>query len=128
LAAKPGYQDLIKGNTAGLVIGDRALAQRNKSKFTYDLGEAWKLYTGLPFVFAAWISTRKLDPGFVTRFNEANKEGLNHIDEVVEQTKYTEFDLKEYYTRFIKYELTDERRAALELFLSKISVSIPAAT
>ena len=125
--AKPGYQELIKGNTAGVVIGDRALAQRSKSKFIYDLGEAWKKHTGLPFVFAAWISTKQLDPGFVMRFNEANKEGLNHIDEIVSMAAFNEFDLHEYYTKYIKYDLTNERRAALDLFLSKISPAIPMA-
>ena len=77
-AAAPGFQELIKDKTAGLVIGDRALSQRSKSKYVYDLGEAWKLHTGLPFVFAAWISRSRLDPGFIDRFNEANKEGLKH--------------------------------------------------
>ena len=127
VAAQPGYQELIKGKTAGLVIGDRALAQRKKSKYIYDLGEAWKQHTGLPFVFAAWISTKELDPGFVRRFNEANMEGLHHIDEIVSMADYKEFDLHEYYTRYIKYDLTNERRAALDLFLSKISSAVPVA-
>lgn len=54
------YQDKIKGTDAGLVIGDRALAQRHISPFIYDLGEAWLRFTSLPFVFAAWISNRPL--------------------------------------------------------------------
>ena len=53
------YRDRIKGRTAGLVIGDRALEQRRISPFIYDLGDAWKKHTGLPFVFAAWISNKK---------------------------------------------------------------------
>lgn len=123
VSAAPGYQESIKGKTAGLVIGDRALEQRRRSKYIYDLGEAWKAHTGLPFVFAAWISNKPLDPGFVSRFNEANKEGLNHIAEIVSNIGYPVFDLGEYYTRFIQYELTPARRKALELFLSKIPVS-----
>ena len=54
-------------------------------------------------------------------------EGLHHIDEVVTMADYNEFDLHEYYTRYIKYDLTNERRAALDLFLSKISPAIPIA-
>jgi chorismate dehydratase len=121
VAAEPGYQQLIKGKTAGVVIGDRALVQRRKSKYVYDLGEAWKLHTGLPFVFAAWISTRKLDPDFVQRFNDANREGLNDIEAIVKSTPFDGFDLQEYYSKYVKYDLTDERRIALDLFLSKIS-------
>ena len=124
-AAAPGYQDKITGRTAGLVIGDRALEQRKRSRYIYDLGEAWKAHTGLPFVFAAWISNKPLDPGFIGRFNEANKEGLSHIGEIVSKAAYDVFDLGEYYTRYIQYRLTAQRRQALDLFLSRIPVSMP---
>src|SRR6202012_610183 len=59
------FRDHIKGATADIVIGDRALEQRRVSPYVNDLGEAWKALTGLPFVFAAWISNKKLDAGFV---------------------------------------------------------------
>ena len=41
---------------AVLLIGDEALRARAKSAYPYvlDLGEAWKAWTGLPFVFAVW--------------------------------------------------------------------------
>ncbi|HSC37349.1 MAG TPA: menaquinone biosynthesis protein, partial [Chitinophagaceae bacterium] len=50
--ARADFRDHIRGTTAGLVIGDRAFEQRKLSAYRYDLGEAWKLHTGLPFVFA----------------------------------------------------------------------------
>ncbi len=37
---KDDYRSRITGTTAGIVIGDRALEQRHKSKYIYDLGEA----------------------------------------------------------------------------------------
>jgi len=67
------YQSKISGTTAGLVIGDRALHQRKISSFIYDLGEEWAKFTGLPFVFAAWISNKKLDEEFIIKFKELNK-------------------------------------------------------
>jgi len=114
------YRPLIKGNTAGLVIGDRALEQRHKNKYIYDLGAAWKDHTGLPFVFAAWVSTKKLDPGFVAAFNEANRFGLTKIDEVVQEYKYKIFDLELYYKKHISYKLNADKREGLKLFLTKI--------
>jgi chorismate dehydratase len=41
---------------AVLLIGDEALRARAKGAYPYtmDLGEAWKAWTGLPFVFAVW--------------------------------------------------------------------------
>ncbi|MBS1633592.1 MAG: menaquinone biosynthesis protein, partial [Bacteroidetes bacterium] len=65
MASDENYRNEIKAETAGLVIGDRALAQRKKSTFIYDLGSEWKNMTGLPFAFAAWISTRKIPEDFI---------------------------------------------------------------
>ena len=58
------YEKDIKGTTAGLVIGDRAFKQRLISPYIYDLGLAWKEMTGLPFVFAAWVSNKEIDADF----------------------------------------------------------------
>jgi len=66
------YRNEIKGTSAGLVIGDRALQQRKSSTFIYDLGAEWRFVTGLPFVFAAWVSNKELDEKFVQKFNAAN--------------------------------------------------------
>ena len=114
------YQTKISGTTAGLVIGDRALQQRRISPFIYDLGEEWEKFTGLPFVFAAWISNKKLDAGFIQKFNEANAFGLNKIDEVVNQNPYDVFDLHHYYTDCISFEMDEKKKKGLELFLRKL--------
>jgi chorismate dehydratase len=124
---KADFRADIKGTTAGVVIGDRALEQRSKSKYVYDLGEAWKAMTGLPFVFAAWVSNKQLPGAFVAAFNEANEAGVNHIPSVVATTPYPAFDLHAYYTRFINYELDEPKRAALKLFLSKLTENSTAA-
>src|SRR6185369_11597556 len=54
--AKENYERDIKGTTAGVVIGDRTFALKNKFKYTYDLSGEWKIFTGLPFVFACWVA------------------------------------------------------------------------
>ena len=87
------YRKEIKGTTAGLVIGDRALEQRKISTFIYDLGSEWRAITGLPFVFAAWVSTKKLPADFIQIFNEANALGLQHIDEIVAANPFEAYDL-----------------------------------
>lgn len=111
------YQSEIKGTTAGLVIGDRALTQRNKSPFIYDLGEAWKIRTGKPFVFAAWVSNKQLDPGFIKAFDEANALGLQNINNVLAEVNHPSFDLEEYYTKYIQYKLDDRKKEGMQLFL-----------
>jgi chorismate dehydratase len=118
--AKEDFREHISGSTAGVVIGDRALEQRKTSKYIYDLGEAWIQMTGLPFVFAAWISNKQLDPAFIEEFNKANALGLEQLDQVVAEHPYTIFDLKEYYTEHISYNLTEEKKRGLALFLDKL--------
>lgn len=121
---KSDYRSHIKGATAGLVIGDRALEQRKVSPYIYDLGEAWKEFTGLPFVFAAWVSNKPLPENFVHEFNAANKLGLENIETVVAENPYPIFDLHSYYTEHISYGLTDEKRMGLELFISLLNAPV----
>ena len=116
------YQSKISGTTAGLVIGDRALQQRKISPYIYDLGSEWKKFTGLPFVFAAWISNKKLADDFIHSFNDANAFGLNQIDNVVKEYNVSVFNLKEYYTRYISYGLNEGKLHGLKLFLKAISI------
>ena len=114
------YRDEIKGTTAGVVIGDRALQQRLRSTYIYDLAEAWKHHTGLPFVFAAWIANKKLPQSFVEAFNEANALGLQHLDAVIRENPYPFFDLEKYYRECICYELDEEKKRGMRLFLQML--------
>ena len=114
------YRAEIKGTTAGLVIGDRALEQRRISTFIFDLGSEWKKITGLPFVFAAWVSTRPLPDEFISVFNEGNKMGLSHIDEIVAANPYPVYDLKKYYNLHLSYHLDESKRQGLQRFLEVI--------
>ncbi len=118
--ASANYEADIVGTTAGLVIGDRAFAQRLKSTYSYDLAQAWKDLTGLPFVFAAWVSNKALPQGFVDDFNRANALSLQSIDQVVAENPYDLFDLKKYYTEYINYHLTDTNAVGLQCFINKI--------
>ncbi|MEO6135155.1 MAG: menaquinone biosynthesis protein [Ginsengibacter sp.] len=115
------YQTRIVGSTAGLVIGDRALMQRKVSAFTYDLGEEWKKFTGLPFVYAAWVSNKQLDDNFVQHFNKATRDGCAHIEEIVATNVFEDYDLNIYYTQNIDYLLDEAKRNALNLFLEYLA-------
>jgi chorismate dehydratase len=118
---KENYQQDIKGTTAGLVIGDRALQQRKQSTYIYDLAEEWENMTGLPFLFAAWVSNKKLPDDFIDRFNKTTRKGLSHIDEIVTANPFDVYSLKTYYTENIDYNLDAGKREALALFLKKIA-------
>lgn len=115
------YLDLISGTTAGLVIGDRAFEQRKKSTFIYDLGSEWRAITGLPFVFAVWVSKRKLPDDFIQEFDEANALGLHRIEEIVAEENYEKYELKKYYQLHLSYELDEAKKKGLERFLQVIA-------
>lgn len=119
LRAEPGYEDDIKDSVAGVVIGDRALQQRTKNNFVYDLAEAWIAHTGLPMVFAAWISNKPLPQEFVTQFNDATGEGTRGegLEKVITTTPCDFFNLREYYTEHISYDLTAGKKKGLKKFL-----------
>jgi chorismate dehydratase len=122
LPAKPGFENKIQGDTGALLIGDRTMGLDLKYPYVYDLGEAWLQHTGLPFVFAAWVSTKPLDPAFIQRFNAALKTGLDYIPELIYLLPtQPDFDLNTYFTKYISYPLTKGKRAALRLFLDKIN-------
>src|SRR2546430_1114527 len=75
---------------AVLVIGDAALllAARHAYPHRYDLGDEWKRWTGLPFVFAMWAARRAADPRAVRAVHHtllaARDWGLAHLDLLAE--------------------------------------------
>jgi chorismate dehydratase len=119
-AATEYYIDYITGKSAGVIIGDRALKQLNNFEYVYDLAEHWKKFTGLPFVFAAWVANKDLPATFLTAFNNANAEGLLHFNEVAAANPFPYYDLKKYYTENIHYLIDKEKKQGLERFLEMI--------
>jgi len=118
--AHPGYIDDIKGTKAGVIIGDRALRHLNDFTWSWDLSAAWKDYTGLDFVFAAWVANKDIPQAFMDRFNAANAEGLQQIDKVIAETDHPWYDLNTYYRKNICYRLDEQKRKGLERFLEMI--------
>lgn len=122
IPAPVNYETMIGGETGGLVIGDRTIGLEEKFEYAYDLGEAWMQYTGLPFVFAAWVSTKRIDSDFLAAFNRALQRGVAEIPQLMYllPSPHPKFDLKEYFTHFISYELDEPKRKALSLFLQSL--------
>jgi len=119
-----GFENNIKGKHAALVIGDRAFALNTKHQFIYDLSAIWKELTGLPFVFAVWVSNIKLPQDFINVFNKALEKGLNNIDKALalEGDSYLNCESPEdYLNNKISYSLDAKKQKGMELFLRKIS-------
>lgn len=109
---------------AKLIIGDRAFVPQPDYPVVTDLSQAWKEHTGLPFVFACWVSILPDNPDIlVNTLNNAFEYGTTHISEVVNAYKNKFSDMKDphhYLEHRIEYNLNDEKRQGLKEFLSRI--------
>ena len=120
IASEAEFENEIKGTTAALIIGDRALVQLNNFPFVYDLAEAWQKMTNLPFVFAVWVANKILPESFIASFNLSIKDSLSQVDTIIESIDFADYNLNIYYKENIEYILDEQKRAGLNLFLSKI--------
>lgn len=103
--------------TAFVQIGDRTFGKVDQHPYVYDLAAEWKKFTGLEFIFAAWVSNTKLSDIFIKKFNDALKLGLDSRLKIFENMdRRKDFDLVEYLMHSIDYHLNDSKREALKLF------------
>jgi chorismate dehydratase len=112
------YAESNEPNTAFVQIGDRTFGKKEKYPFVYDLAEEWQKFTGLPFVFAAWIANKPIPLEFMNEFNQALKSGLDHrADLLKELPQRPDFDLEDYLMHKLDFDLTEDKKKALYLFL-----------
>lgn len=117
----PDYAHSTDPNTAFVQIGDRTFGKTERYKYVYDLSGEWKNFTGLPFLFAAWIANKPIPDAFVQEFNTALRHGLAHrLDLLKELPHRADFDLEDYLMHKLDFNLTDDKKKALYLFLDYI--------
>lgn len=111
------YSASAQAKTAFVQIGDRTFGKKNNYPFSYDLAEEWKNFTGLPFVFAVWVSNKKIESAFIAKLNLALKFGLDNRAEIIKKAiKIPDFDLDDYLYLKIDYKFDDAKREALRRF------------
>lgn len=117
---------------AFLAIGDEALRLRDHRDYPFrvDLAEAWRQWTGLPFIFGVWVVSREAaeqrlfhtDPGELLR--QGRDWGLAHMDVVLDLTGHgcplSRAELERYYREGLVYTLGEEELAGLRLFYEKL--------
>ena len=114
-----------------LMIGDRAMhPPPDAAGFveTHDLGELWKDWTGLPFVFAVW-ATRLRHAGWHIwgPLYDARDRGVAAIDAIAEREAagvgVTPDDAAHYLRRNLHFTLGPAERSGLELFAELLAES-----
>jgi chorismate dehydratase len=115
------YSESTEANTAFVQIGDRTFGKKNKYKYAYDLAEEWQNFKDLPFMFAGWIANKPIPQDFMDEFNAALKYGLDHRAELFKELPmHDDFDIQDYLMHKIDFDLTDDKKKALYMFLDYI--------
>lgn len=114
--------DIDAKTDAIVLIGDRTFGKKAEYAFAYDMGQEWMNFTGLPFVYAAWVANKTIPQSFIDEFNEALAFGLSHRAELLKDLPIrNDFDLNDYLFHKLDFDLTEKKREALDLFLSYIA-------
>ena len=107
------------------LLETQCFESENRFKYKIDLAEEWKNYSGLPFVFACWVSNKQLGKEFLDSFNNALSFGVNNIDKTsayfAKISVISEEELKIYLKTNIDFILDDKKRNGMNLFLRLLS-------
>jgi chorismate dehydratase len=124
---EPSYQNLLPGQALQdpgydsiVAIGDKTFDLVKNYPYRYDLAEEWIKLTSLPFVFAAWVTTKKLAIPVQHTLNQALEYGVTHINETLEFFKDklpANEDCKSYLEKNISYSFDKNKKEGLNLFL-----------
>lgn len=109
----------IKEKDAIVLIGDKTFGKSTDYKFTFDLAGEWKSFTGLPFVFAVWVSKNNLSTDLICQLNDILKFGIENISELKHHFKLpvSEVEYMNYIESHIDFNLNDTKIKAMNLFL-----------
>ena len=123
----PGWKCIteLHGNLATdeakVLIGDKTFGLSTQFNYCYDLAAEWIKFTSLPFVFAVWVTNTFIPEEFKLQLEKALSWGVSHRSEcsiVGINLKISENELVEYLQNNISFELDDDKKKGLNLFLS----------
>ncbi|MEU2624964.1 menaquinone biosynthesis protein [Streptomyces sp. NPDC007157] len=133
----PDLPVMMQDADAAVIIGDAALRAylhqaEDLGLLVYDLGEMWKAWTGLPFVFAAWAVRKdylEQNPRIVREvhraFLESRDLSMAEVDKVCEQAaRWEAFDeqaLRRYYTEALDFSFGERQLAGVREFARRVA-------
>jgi cyclic dehypoxanthinyl futalosine synthase len=98
-----------QGRTGAVVIGDAARNLPDRLTTRIDLGEVWKTWTGLPFVFAVWAGRPDLPYEAIEGLRRSAAQGLP-------ERQSAPNDDRTYLTENMRYDLDDRALMGLRRF------------
>lgn len=120
-----GDAEGMKGFESLVAIGDKTFEIRDQYRYSWDLAKEWHDMTGLPFVFALWVSTREIPAEMAGELSNALGFGVSHRRESLEYFRDrlpAGIDCLEYLEKNISFELDDNKLKGLNLFLDYLAM------
>jgi chorismate dehydratase len=127
----PQWENLREGRAVAdreieslVAIGDKTFAIRHNFPYVYDLAEAWIGFSGLPFVFAAWVSRERMPVRIIEQFTGALAYGVGRRRECIDyfRDRLPAYDdCLGYLERNISYEFDARKKEGLGLFLKYLT-------
>lgn len=112
----PLFPLTIGASDATLMIGDKVFYYEDHFKYKYDLGELWMKYTDLAFAFAVWVARPNVEDRVVDQLNSLLSKGVVGLDHSHYENEEG-IDLDTYFTKYISYDLDDQKLKAIDQFL-----------
>ncbi len=121
---RPGEASSSTDLEAVVAIGDKTFTLREHYPYVYDLAEGWIEMTGLPFVFAVWITREEIPQEMMASFSAALAYGVERKRETLEYFRGglpACDDCFGYLEHNISYPLDEAKRKGLGRFLGYLS-------
>ena len=121
---KPGQSDHPDHLESIVAIGDKTFELVKQYEYVYDLAEEWGRFTGLPFVFAVWLSVKPIPQPLLKSLNNALSWGIARKAESLEFFKDklpARGDFLSYLENNISFQFDEEKKKGMQLFLRYIS-------
>jgi chorismate dehydratase len=122
---RPEFRELSGDNSAAeavLLIGDKVVCDEPRGMgYQLDLGSAWKELTGMPFVFAVWITRAGARLGDLPqRLGRARELGMRNLPAIIQRDAVSrgwpaELAMK-YLSENLKFEVGERELEAIRLF------------
>ena len=118
------YQALPEAAETLLLIGDKVVnGAPPEAHYPYqmDLGEQWKVLTGLPFVFAMWmLPADRVNVELAVLLAEARERGgeitAHLVAKYAEEKRWPPELARRYFTEYLQYSVTPRCRLGIEKF------------
>lgn len=103
--------------TGYLMIGDKVFQHEQQFRYRYDLADAWREMTGLPFAFAAWVARDHVGEATVSQLTAALQYGIEHIPEAITHYGYGGVSYAyDYLTHNIDFVFDRQKHRAMERY------------